>query len=190
MHFMPGWRADTERTISMPSPVFNCRSTISRSTRPRAASRSASATSVAVAPAGEWAAVGLAAGGVGVVAFGAESIGGTVVLAGPVHAVAAADDGKLVLAGVEVGTGGALVGLRVDPAKKQPVVEKFTAPTERPIRAVATAGEEVVALAGDLVLFFGRYGRQPRGRLEVVGARSVAIGFEKVRSVIPQWSEP
>ena len=148
------------------------------------------ATSVTVAPAGQWAGVGLAAGGVGVVAFGAESFGGTVTLAGPVHGVAAADDGALVLAGIEIGTAGALVGLRVDPSKKQPVVEKFATPTERPVRALATAGEEVVALAGDLVLVFERDGRRLRGRLEVAGARGVAIGFEKVRSVAPQWSEP
>jgi hypothetical protein len=148
------------------------------------------ATSVAVAPAGQWAAVGLTAGGVGVVAFGAESFGGTATLAGPVHAVAATDDGALVLAGVELGAAGALVGLRVDPAKKNVVVEKFATPTEHPVRTVATAGEEVVALAGDLVLVFGRNGRQPRGRLEVAGAHGVAIGFEKSRSVVPQWSEP
>lgn len=148
------------------------------------------ATSVTVAPAGQWAAVGLAAGGVGVVAFGAAAFGGTVALAGPVRAVVTGDDATLLLAGVETGATGALVGLRVDPGKKQPVVGKFATPTERPIRALATAGEEVVALAGDLVLVFGRHGRQVRGRLEVVGARGVAIGFENVRSVVPEWSEP
>ena len=148
------------------------------------------ATSIAVAPAGEWAAVGLAAGGVGVVSFGAESFGGTVTLSGPVHAVVAADDGTIVLAGLGTGATGAVVGLRVDPTKKQPVVEKFVTPTERPVRALATAGDEVVALAGDLVLILGRHGRQERGRLEVAGARGVAIGFDKVRSAVPQWSEP
>ena len=148
------------------------------------------ASSVAVAPVGQWAAVGLAAGGVGVVAFGAEAFGGTVTVAGPVHDVVATDDGALVLAGIRTGAGGALVGLRVDPAKKHPVVEKFATATERPVRALATAGEEVVAVAGDLVLVFGRHGRQPRGRLEIAGARSAAYGFDKARSVVPQWSEP
>lgn len=148
------------------------------------------ATSVAVAPAGQWAAVGLAAGGVGVVAFGAEAFGGAVTLAGPVRAVAAADDGGLLLAGIETGATGALVGLRVDPAKKQPVVERFSTATEHPVRAVATTGEEVVVLAGDEVLVFGRSGRQARSRLEVAGARGVVFGYEKVRSIMPQWSEP
>jgi hypothetical protein len=83
-----------------------------------------------------------------------------------------------------------VVGLRVDPTKKQPVVEKFVTPTERPVRALATAGDEVVALAGDLVLILGRHGRQERGRLEVAGARGVAIGFDKVRSAVPPWSDP
>jgi hypothetical protein len=148
------------------------------------------ATSVTVAPAGQWVAIGLAAGGVGVVAFGAEAFGGTITLAGPVRAVAAAEDGALMLAGVETGAGGTLVGLRVDPAKKQPVVEKFATPVERPIRALASAGEEVVALADGLVLVFDHSGRQLRGRLEVPGAHGVAIAFEKARSIVPQWSEP
>jgi hypothetical protein len=55
---------------------------------------------------------------------------------------------------------------------------------------VATAGEEVVVLAGDEILMFGRSGRQAKGRLEVAGARAVVIGYEKVRSIMPQWSEP
>ena len=148
------------------------------------------ATSVAVAPAGQWAAVGLAAGGVGVVSFGANAFGGAITLPGPVRAVAAADDGALLIAGVETGATGALVGLRVDPGKKQPVVVKFSSATEHPVRTVATAGEEVVVLAGEEVLVFGRNGRQLRGRLVVAGARSLVLGYEKVRSIMPQWSEP
>ena len=87
------------------------------------------------------------------------------------------------------GTGEVLV-VRADPgSKKTPLKERSRVSLPAPVTAVAVAGEDVVAVSGDLLVVLSHGGRKVARQVAVRGARDVAVLPEKASTSVPAWSD-
>ncbi len=143
---------------------------------------------LAMAPGGEWIAVGLA-DGVQVEVAGEPQARPPLPVAGSVRTVAVSSDGRDVLVGTALGRGGRLVVLRVNPKVERGLKERDVVELAGPVEAVAAAGDDVLAVIGDTVVVLGRHGRKPLRELPVRGARQVAVLPADPTSVVPLWSD-
>ncbi|MCU0291976.1 MAG: hypothetical protein MUF10_08310 [Thermoanaerobaculaceae bacterium] len=144
---------------------------------------------VAVAPDTSLVAVGLAGGGVMLVAPEAPSLPALVETPGEVHALGFRPEGKTLLAGCQVGTAGVLLGLRAELRPGKPVKEQFRTPLPAPPIALVVTDAEVLALCGERVEVLGKGGRKLLRTLEAPQARGMALAPTEVKTTLPAWSD-
>jgi hypothetical protein len=147
------------------------------------------ASAIALAPRGDFAVVATGGGVVEVTGTGQAHSLGTVDLAGRVRSLACTADGRGALVGLESRKGGEIVGLRVDISAKEPLKERFRTPLSAGVKAFAVTGDEVVALAGDVLLVLSADGRKVRRKVTLTGAFGVALLPSRPRSAVPPWSD-
>lgn len=144
---------------------------------------------VAVAPDTSLVAVGLAGGGVVLVAPEAPALPVLAETPGEVHALGFQVKAKTLLAGCEVGTGGVLLGLRAEIRPGKPIKEQFRTPLPAPPIALALTDGEVLALCGERVEVLGKGGRKLLRTLEAPQARGMALAPAEARTTLPAWSD-
>ena len=147
------------------------------------------ASAVALAPGGAFAVVATGGGVVELTGPGHAHSLGTIDLRGRVQAVICTTDGRDALAGLANGSGGEIVGLRVDASAKAPLRERFRTPLAAGVKAIAVSENEVAALAGDVLVLLSPDGRKVRRRLAVAGALDVALLASRPLSAVPPWSD-
>jgi len=147
------------------------------------------ATAVALHPEGAFALTATGGGVVEVAGEGRSRPLGMIDLGGEVRALAFTADGRGALAGCANGSAGAIVGIRVDPAAKSPLKERFRTPLPRGVVAVAAGEDEVVALTDDTLVVLSADGKRVRRRIAVAGGTDVALLPTRPRSAVPAWSD-
>ena len=120
---------------------------------------------------------------------GERSARGVLALGGTVRAVCPGVEGRGVLVGLAGDSGGALFGVRVDPAAAAPLQVRFRAALPAPVIAVETAGGEIVALAGEDLMVLSGNGRHVRRVAAVAGAIGLAVLPARAQSTVPDWSD-
>ena len=108
---------------------------------------------------------------------------------GEVRSLCRVPPGGVILAGVEMGGAGGVVGLRVDPKARQPLRELFRTPLPAPVVALAAAEEDLVAVSGDEIVVLARKGRRVARTVTVPGAYDVALLPSTAKSTVPQWGD-
>ena len=91
--------------------------------------------------------------------------------------------------GIADGSGGALIGLKVDAAGRPPLKPKFRTPLAAAPTALRVAGESVVAVGGGELVVLAKRGRRVRQTLALPGAFDLAMMPEVPASTLPAWSD-
>ncbi len=143
---------------------------------------------LAMAPRGEWVAIGLA-NSVQAVIGGEPQARLPLSVDGSVRALAASADGRDVVVGTASDGGGSLVFLRVNAKAERGMKARGLVRLASPVEALAAAGDEVLAVAGDSLLVLAKRGRKLVRTLPIPGARQVVVLPARPASIIPQWSE-
>lgn len=144
--------------------------------------------SLAMEPRGSWIAVGCRDGAVHLVRSGA---GATVSLqiGGSVTALAAADDGRQLVAGVTLPDGtGLVVTVRV-PERSGALRVTARAALPGGVPAVAVTGDVVAAATAEAIHLFARRRLRRTGTAAVPGIHDLAVIPGTVESLVPAWSE-
>jgi hypothetical protein len=108
---------------------------------------------------------------------------------GDVRSLCRLPPGGVVLAGLELGRTGAVVGIRVDPKARQPLRELFRTPLPAPVVALAALDEDIVAVSGDEVAVLARKGRRVARTCAVPGAYDVTLLPRTAQSTVPRWGD-
>jgi hypothetical protein len=98
-------------------------------------------------------------------------------------------DSRRAVLGLAQGSGGLLIGLKLKGETRQPLKEAYRVEVGGPVRALAVAGSELVALVGDRLELRAKGGRSLVHELTVSGAYALAVLPEVARSTIPVWDE-
>jgi hypothetical protein len=147
------------------------------------------ASEVALAPQGTFAITISQSGTVEVIGAGQTRPLGTLDLKGSGRAVVATPDGRGALAGLALGRGGEVVGLKVDVSAKRPLKERSRTTLRSAPLALAVGEDEVVAATADGVIVLSRAGTSVRREIALVGARGVVLLSARPRSAVPGWSD-
>lgn len=145
---------------------------------------------VALAPDGEWLAVGCAGGRLALVGIGGA---GTEVMAvgGEIAAMAVDESGRELLLAVAQGDGrGGLVRLRIRPGASPPAKERWRQPLPRPPRALAISGATVLVLDERGLAVWARGGRRLAGEVAIPEGVGLALVRETVGAMPESWGEP
>lgn len=145
---------------------------------------------VALAPNGEWLAVGCAGGQLALAGIGGA---GTQVMAvgGEIAAMAVDESGRELLLAVAQGDGrGALVRLRIRPGASPPAKERWRQPLPRPPRALAISGATVLVLDERGLAVWARGGRRLAGEAAIPEGIGLALLRETVGAMPESWGEP
>jgi hypothetical protein len=144
---------------------------------------------LAVAPGGEWAAVGLAGGALEMVFAGESSARPPLAMGGSVHCLAAIPGGRDLLLATEGPEGGQLVGLRLASHERSGIKERFRTSLSGPISGLAAAAKEAAAVTDAGVVFLSRGGRKLLRTVNVTGAREVVFLPAMPVTTVPHWSD-
>ncbi len=145
---------------------------------------------VALAPGGEWLAVGCTGGRLalaGIAGAGTE----VVAVGSKIAAMAVDESGRELLAAVTQGDGReGLVRLRIRPGASPPFKERWRQPLPRPPRALAISGGTVLVLDERGLGVWDRGGRRLAGEVAVPGAIGLALLRHAVGPMSESWREP
>jgi hypothetical protein len=108
---------------------------------------------------------------------------------GEVLCLCHAPDSPLVLVGLGLGEGGAIVGVRVDRSSRRPLTERFRTPLPAPVVAVAAGNDGAVAISGDTMVMLARNGRRVVRSVPLPGASDVAVLPRTTKTTVPSWGD-